>query len=60
MGKVSPMFSGCFLVLITGMSGVFSDYDGPVIVYHFSADLLHTYHIGMNGLELRDRWPILI
>lgn len=30
------------------------------MVYHYSAELPHTYHIGLNKLKFVDAWPVVV
>lgn len=43
-----------------GGQSVLQDADDPVLVYHFSAEEPHQYHIAINRLTFKTGWPVVI
>ncbi|KAM0750291.1 endo-1,5-alpha-L-arabinosidase [Meredithblackwellia eburnea MCA 4105] len=43
-----------------GGQSVFLDEDGPVLVYHYSAQRPHMYNLGLNRLSFKTGWPVVI
>ncbi|KAK4703851.1 hypothetical protein P7C70_g2367, partial [Phenoliferia sp. Uapishka_3] len=58
-GAGDEILGGHGNVVGPGGQSVFMDDDGPVMVYHYSAEKPHMYHIGMNKVEFRDGWPVV-